>query len=191
MVAVGLLALAVGILSGGGGAVHLGRYPLVGRSAPDFELTGLDGSTVRLADYRGRPVIVNFWASWCIPCREEFPLFAAARRQHAADGLEILGVVYRDRADGARRFMADHGATWPAALDPDGAVAAAYGVGAVPVSLYIDGGGIVRSVSYGAPPSGRMEALLATILPRAPATSSPGASSPATSSPGAPSPSAP
>ena len=66
----------------------VGSHPLVGQPAPGFTLTTLDGRQVSLAEYRGRPVVVNFWASYCEPCKIEFPLFKAARDRHAAAGLE-------------------------------------------------------------------------------------------------------
>src|SRR5262249_1018515 len=82
--------------------------------------------------YRGRPVIVNFWASWCIPCRDEFPQFVAARAEHAADGLEILGVVHQDGADTASAFARDHDAGWPMLMDTADAAWQAYRVLGVP-----------------------------------------------------------
>ena len=69
----------------------------IGSAAPDFALTDLDGTPVRLSDLRGRPVVINFWASWCGPCVEEFPLLRRAAEEHADAGLAIVGVVVDDR----------------------------------------------------------------------------------------------
>ena len=156
-----------GAPSGSAGVTVVGGPPLVGKPAPVIELQDDQGRTVRLADYRGRPVIVNFWASWCTPCRAEFPLLRSAREAHAADGLEVLGIVYKDTEDSARAFMTAQGAAWPMLLDDGGRVAAAYGVLGIPQSFWVDGSGIVRQVSFGPPPSGSLDALLASILPPA------------------------
>jgi len=93
------VVLAVGVA---GGAGLLTPALRVGDRAPDFALADLNGEPVRLADYVGRPVIVNFWASWCLPCVEEFPLLAAALDDHADIGLAVIGIVYRDRSEAAR-----------------------------------------------------------------------------------------
>jgi thiol-disulfide isomerase/thioredoxin len=74
-------------------------------SAPEFAVTDLDGNPIQLADLAGRPVIVNFWASWCPPCIEEFPLLKSAAERHADDGLVVIGIVHRDRSEAARAFM--------------------------------------------------------------------------------------
>ena len=146
-------------------SIVISRNPLLDKPAPPISLPSIDGSgTVNLADYAGRPVIVNFWASWCVPCRQEFPLFRDARAAHAADGLEIFGVVHADAADSAQRFATDQGATWPLVLDADNSAWQAYGGALVPTSYYIDRQGVVRAVSYGPPPSGTLEEQLAKIL---------------------------
>jgi len=151
----------------------VGGGPLEGKPAPAIALLDGAGHPVSLADYRGRPVIVNFWASWCGPCKEEFPLLAAARQRYAAQDLEVLGIVHQDSASAAAAFMAAEGATWPMLLDPANAAATAYGVLAVPESFYIDPSGVVRTLSFGPPPASGIDALIARILP----SSAPGASS--------------
>jgi cytochrome c biogenesis protein CcmG/thiol:disulfide interchange protein DsbE len=147
-----------------GSSVVVGRDPLMDTAAPEISLTTVDGRQVALSDYRGRPVIVNFWASWCVPCREEFPLLAAARAQHQAEGLEILGVIHQDSAQSAAAFAATYEAAWPLLVDADDVAWNAYHGAFVPVSYFIDRAGIVRAVSYGPPPSASLESLLAKIL---------------------------
>ncbi len=121
----------------------------MGAAAPDFVLPGLSGGDVALADFAGKPVVVNFWASWCHPCRKEFPLLKAARAKHARDGLEVIGVSYRDIASDGRAFVADQGADWAFARDPDGKLAAAYGVRAVPQTFFVDADGTIVSRVFG------------------------------------------
>ena len=121
----------------------------VGEPAPDITGVGLDGRPVRLADLKGRPVIVNFWASWCVPCRQEMPLLRDELSAHEADGLQVVGVLFKDRADPARAFADTLGVDWPSATDPDGAIARAYRVVAPPQSYFIDRKGILRSIQIG------------------------------------------
>ena len=145
--------------------IVIGGSPLLDRPAPPVALNTDGGQTISLASLRGQPVIVNFWASWCIPCKQEFPLFAAARHRYRGEGLEILGVVYKDTPASARAFMTDEQANWPMLLDPTGAVAAAYGVHLVPQSYFVDRAGIVRWVSFGSPlTAAALDDILARIL---------------------------
>lgn len=118
----------------------------VGRPAPLFVATDLQGRKVALADYRGQPVMLNFWASWCIPCREEFPLLKRYQ------GAQVLGVIFDDSEENAREFMAEQRATWPGLLDPHGRIAAAYGVAkkpGIPVTVFIDANGKVTGIHLG------------------------------------------
>jgi cytochrome c biogenesis protein CcmG/thiol:disulfide interchange protein DsbE len=121
-----------------------------GQPAPRLAGTALDGSAVDLAALRGKPVIVNFWASWCPPCREEFPLF---KEKLAAlgptDGLQIVGVLYKDQPELAQQFLADAGAPWPTIDDPDGAFAKAYRIAAPPQTYFIDKDGVLRAIQVG------------------------------------------
>jgi cytochrome c biogenesis protein CcmG/thiol:disulfide interchange protein DsbE len=145
-------------------AVVVGRDPLMDLPAPAISLADVSGRVVALGDYRGRPVIVNFWASWCVPCREEFPLLAATRDAHQAQGLEILGIIHDDTAQSAATFAATYDAGWPLLMDPDNVAWNAYHGAFVPVTYFIDRAGVVRAVSYGPPPSASLDALLAKIL---------------------------
>ena len=123
--------------------------PIVGRPAPAFDLQTLDGQRVSLAELRGSPVVLNFWASWCIPCREEAPLLTAANATYGSRGLRILGVVYQDSSENARAFMARYGQTYPGLLDLDGRTAIDYGVFGIPETFFIDPTGVVRSRQVG------------------------------------------
>jgi cytochrome c biogenesis protein CcmG/thiol:disulfide interchange protein DsbE len=138
---------------------------LLGAQAPDFALADLNGNPIRLADLRGRPVIVNFWASWCGPCVEEFPLLQRALDEHRAQGLTVVGIVVQDRSEAARAFMARMGASWPAVMDPDGGVAGSYGLYAPPESFFIDRDGVIASRQVGQLSQADLARQLAAILP--------------------------
>lgn len=163
----GLVIVAAIPLGQGPGrdSLVVGSSPLLGKPAPEIDLEGLDGERVRLSEYRGRPVVINFWATWCVPCRDEFPLLVAAREAHAGAGLEILGVVHDDTREGARAFAADQGARWPMPFDADDVAWDDYGGVGVPMSFFVDREGIVRAVSFGPFTEAGLAQQLATVLP--------------------------
>ena len=144
-----LLLAVVLVVFVAGGAGLLTPALRVGDRAPDFALADLDGEPVRLADYVGRPVLLNFWASWCLPCVEEFPILAEALEVHADIGLAVIGIVYRDRSEAARAFGEQLGATWPLVMDPGERVARAYGVFGPPESWLIGPDGTLISRHIG------------------------------------------
>jgi cytochrome c biogenesis protein CcmG, thiol:disulfide interchange protein DsbE len=132
------------------GAVAATGGAEVGSPAPDFVLPALDGNReVRLADFRGRPVIVNFWASWCNPCRDEFPLLKEALRDHRAEKLAVIGVTYRDIPADSRDFVKKMKATWPQAFDDDRAVADAFGVRSIPITFFVRADGTIAARQFG------------------------------------------
>ncbi|MGZ6255638.1 MAG: TlpA family protein disulfide reductase [Candidatus Limnocylindria bacterium] len=136
----------------------------IGDPAPAFVLADLDGHPLRLVDLRGRPVIVNFWASWCGPCVDEFPLLSSAAAAHEADRLAIVGIVFQDRSEAARAFLARIGATWPAAMDPGNGVATRFGIVAPPDTFFIDRNGKVVGRQIGQLSATDLERGLAQIL---------------------------
>lgn len=136
----------------------------VGEPAPAFVLTGLDGNPLSLGDLRGRPVIVKFWASSCVPCIDEFPLLTSAAAAHEEDRLAVVGIVVRDSPGAAREFLARMGATWPSAMDPGDAVARQYGIIGPPDSFFINRDGIVVSRQIGPLSAADLERRLAGIL---------------------------
>ena len=139
--------LLVAACGGAGGAATEAR---TGLPAPSIVGTSLDGTAIDLAAYRGHPVIVNFWASWCTPCRDEFPLFQERLDELGpSDGLVMLGVLYKDEPALARQFVEEVGATWPTVVDGDEALAKAYRVVAPPQTYFIDKDGIVRGIQIG------------------------------------------
>ena len=142
-------------------------HPLLNKPAPDIDLLTLDGERVALSDLRGQPVLINFWATWCPPCREEFPLMVDAYAEHADAGLEILGILHYDTADGARQFAAEMGADWPILEDPESIAYADYIVPGLPTSYFVDSEGIVRAFSLGGFTEAGLASQLETILPKA------------------------
>jgi cytochrome c biogenesis protein CcmG/thiol:disulfide interchange protein DsbE len=120
-----------------------------GSQVPNITGTTLDGTTVDLSAYRGKPVVINFWGPSCVPCVTEFPLLAAKQQAHVGEGLVVLGVLTDDPADLARTFVADHGGTWQTVVDPGAAIKAAYRVVARPQTYFVDRGGILRSIQIG------------------------------------------
>jgi peroxiredoxin len=118
----------------------------VGDTAPAFSTRDLDGNTVALRSLRGQTVVLNFWASWCVPCRREFPLLAQV---DARPGVAVLGVVYNDSSGNARTFMREHEGTWPGLVD-DGQIARAYRVGpGIPATIVIGPDGKIRRRNLG------------------------------------------
>jgi cytochrome c biogenesis protein CcmG/thiol:disulfide interchange protein DsbE len=107
-------------------------------AAPDFSLPRLDADgTLRLSDYRGKAVVLNFWASWCEPCKEEAPRLQAASEQYGAD-VVVLGIDAQDFSGDARRFMDTHGLTYPNVHDGQGSTLGRYGVTGFPETWFVD-----------------------------------------------------
>ncbi len=120
--------------------------------APDFSLQSLDGSTVRLSDLKGQVVLINFWATWCAPCREEMPLLDAIYQKYNRLGVELLGINVEDDASGAQKYLNETPVTFPILFDPDGRVSKQYQVKAMPSTILVDRHGNVRHIHYGYKP---------------------------------------
>jgi cytochrome c biogenesis protein CcmG/thiol:disulfide interchange protein DsbE len=144
--------------------------PRAGFPAPDFTLGTLDGSTVQLSELRGQPVLINFWASWCGPCRVEMPHLQAAYQAHRDAGLIILGVNQMESPPAISRFVAELGLTFPIPMDAQGRASATYQARALPTSFFVDADGIIRDVFTGPMSSGLLESKLDLILEKPSAT---------------------
>ncbi|MBI4502363.1 MAG: redoxin domain-containing protein [Gemmatimonadetes bacterium] len=110
--------------------------PLVGTTAPDFSRETLQGDTLRLSDLGDTPLVINFWASWCIPCAEEHPLLVDFERRYHGR-IRLIGVVYEDTRANAIRWYQERGGNWTNVMDPRGRMAIDYGVRGVPETFFI------------------------------------------------------
>jgi cytochrome c biogenesis protein CcmG/thiol:disulfide interchange protein DsbE len=125
--------------------------PLVGKPAAAFSLTTFTGSPVSLESLRGKVVLLNFWASWCVPaCYDEAPALERTWRDYKDKGVVVVGVDIQDKEEAARKFLAEFGHSFPNAPDPAGRVAVDYGVYGVPETFFIDRTGRVRFKHVGA-----------------------------------------
>ena len=116
--------------------------------APNFRLDTLDGQSVSLSDLRGQVVLINFWATWCPPCRKEFPELAKAYDEHNGDFV-ILGVDLQESPGDVRRFADEYGAKFPIVIDADASVSKAYRLIGLPSSYFIDQNGVLRDQFFG------------------------------------------
>ncbi len=158
---------------GGGSASAEAQGPelnLRGKAAPGFALTTLDGKKVSLADYKGRPVLVNFWATWCAPCKLEMPWFEEFHSQYAGQGFEILGIAEDDAGkDQIAKAAKKLGVTYPILLT-DGKVAPKYGgIDYLPMSFYVGRDGVVVEETAGLGSKDQIEANIKKIVAGAPA----------------------
>lgn len=123
--------------------------PLPGRMAFDFTAPTLDGDTLALSDLEGQVVVLNFWASWCIACIDEHRVFVEAERYYADSDFQMLGVVYQDSPENARRWMRQRGGNWPSVTDPNSRIAIDYGVYGVPETYFISKDGHIAYKQIG------------------------------------------
>ena len=138
-----------------------GPAPKVGEPAPDFALQDMDGKLVRLSDFRGQTVVLNFWATWCAPCRQEFPEFVDVYERNREKGLAIIGVNIKENVRSVRKFADDFGAKFPIAMDAEGSVASQYRIQGLPVTWFIDVEGVVRGQVIGLVSKGLLKTNLA------------------------------
>jgi cytochrome c biogenesis protein CcmG/thiol:disulfide interchange protein DsbE len=123
---------------------------LTGKPAPEFTLTLFDGRTIRLSDFRGKVVFLNFWASWCPPCRAEARLLEESWQRYKDQGVVFLGVDIQDREEDARRFIQEFGITYLNGRDPKNRIAIDYGVYGIPETFFIDPEGRIAYKHIGA-----------------------------------------
>jgi peroxiredoxin len=151
--------------------LDLAGYP-PGEKPPDFSGKTPEGQTVSLARLRGRVVLLNFWATWCLPCKEEMPAFEQLHRDLAAQGLTVLGINVREEASEIREYAKQLSLTFPLVLDPNGKIQTLYGVIGLPTTFLIgrDGMAVARAIGPrdwgGSQSRALIQALLEELLPR-------------------------
>jgi cytochrome c biogenesis protein CcmG/thiol:disulfide interchange protein DsbE len=124
--------------------------PFIAKPAPPFTLTLFDGRVLKAEELRGKVVFLNFWASWCPPCRAEARMLEAAWRKYRAQGIVFVGVNIQDKEESARTFLEEFGITYPNGLDHGARIAIEYGVWGLPETFFIDRDGRVTYKHVGA-----------------------------------------
>jgi peroxiredoxin len=125
--------------------------PRVGARAPQFALTTLDGQSLNMDALVGRPVVISYWATWCIPCQQELPILQKLSQEYSASGLVVLTVnaIDQDSLDKVQTMLAEKGLTLPVLLDEGGSFASAYQAMFFPTTFYIDPSGVIRFIKLG------------------------------------------
>ncbi len=131
-----------------------------GSSAPEFQLALLDGAAMRLSDLRGKVVVLNFWASWCAPCRWEMPAFERVWQEYKDKGVIFVGVAVADREQDAKAFAGEVGVTYSLGMDASGEIASAYQIVGLPTTYFIDRQGRISRVLTGAANEGALRVFL-------------------------------
>ena len=143
-----------------------GAGPPVGRPAPDFSLPLMSGGTLSLHSLRGRPVLLNFWASWCAPCREEMPLLVRLHNRYGPRGVEFVGVDTEDLEADARAFLTRYHVDYTLVRGADERLMDAYAVPGLPTTVFIGANGIVQGKVVGGFVGSEGERLLIERLDR-------------------------
>jgi cytochrome c biogenesis protein CcmG/thiol:disulfide interchange protein DsbE len=160
-VAVPLFLLVVILANGEPAATRNVKSPLVGKPAPAIEGTTVDATQASLAALKGKWVVVNFFATWCVPCRQEHDDLIRFSEAHAQSGdAVVLGVIYSDNAQAVKEFRDKEGGSWPMLADPKGRIALDYGVAGVPESFLISPDGVVVAKLLGGVRAGDLDQLL-------------------------------
>jgi peroxiredoxin len=151
LVRVLILAALFPLISCKGGEEEISAAEPDTAYAKDFSLASLDGNKkVELKDFRGKPLVINFWSSWCGPCREEMPFLQKSWSEYKDKGVTFLGIDVLDEENSAKAFINVYGISYPNLKDPSGEIANAYGVIALPVTFFIDKEGKIIRRNYGA-----------------------------------------
>ncbi len=160
------IILALVLLITGCSAGSESSVPQAGKPAPDFQLQNLDGQAISLSDFRGKPVLVNFWATWCPACRDEMPYLQQIYEEWSGKGLVLLAVNIGENPAQVKRFLQTYNLSLPVLLDTEKSVTQKYHITGIPTSFFIDKDGIIRVKIIGAFPNKEaIEKYLTQIIP--------------------------
>ncbi len=134
------------------------------REAQEFSIELFDGAIFRLSEHRGSPIVLNFWASWCGPCKKEAPELEKAFKRYSPKGVVFLAIAVQDTEEDARRFIKEHGLTLPTGLDKDQSIAELYGIMGVPTTFIMDREGMIVYTHLGAVTEELLEDELEKLL---------------------------
>ncbi|MBS0631672.1 MAG: redoxin domain-containing protein [Verrucomicrobia bacterium] len=144
------IALALALIVSFGTAACSRAEPVPATAAPAWKLQSPDGKEISFAQFKGKVVVVDFWATWCGPCRTEIPGYIALQKKHEKDGLVIVGIAVNDTADSVKAYMAKQGINYPIVMGDDAVVEAFGGIEAIPTTFIIDREGKIRERKMGA-----------------------------------------
>jgi peroxiredoxin len=139
----------------------------VGREAPDFTLTSAGGKEYRLSAFRGKPVVLNFFTTWCGPCRDEMPAMQSLFKIYSREGLILLAVDLGDSRTDVKTYASSLGLGFPLLMDPESQVGNLYGVNSFPRTFFIDSKGVIRKISIGSMPESEISAGMVDLIDQA------------------------
>ena len=146
--------------------VNLSEGSQIGNLAYDFTLQNLEGENITLSGFRGKPVLLNFWATWCGPCRSEMPFLQQIYEKWSNEGLILLEIDFKESVTQVQKYMNDNKLSLPCLLDTSGGASSKYRITAIPTTYFIDKDGIIRQIVRGSFPSREMiENQLSKIMP--------------------------
>ena len=162
-----IVLLAMRLAAAGAAVSKAPTFALTGKPAPDFTTTlynGTPGQTIHLAALKGRPVVINFFASWCVPCEAEAPILEASAQKYAGQRVVFVGIVYQDTEQNSLDFARQYTLTYAIGGDPGGDIAIAYGVTGVPETVFINRQGVVADKIYSVTDSASFDRSIQAIL---------------------------
>jgi cytochrome c biogenesis protein CcmG, thiol:disulfide interchange protein DsbE len=157
-----MIAAALGLLTACS-SHGVGSTARIGEAAPDWKDPLVSGGSLTMAQLRGKPVFMDFFATWCPPCNDEAPEVNAAYKEYAPQGLQVIGVDVEENAQKAKQFVDQHQLAYPAVVDT-GTLSDLYSINGMPVGVFIDKNGVIRRIEVGQLSSAQLNADIKSIL---------------------------